>query len=199
MIHVIDNFLKDPHQVRSKGLKLHYKKGDYYPGYRSFEVDEYIKKNIISYSSKITNETLRIQKSAEGFDNCCYQYVTKKFQTGNFHTDFPTKYTCILFLTPEPPKNSGLEICDYDFKDTKWTKKFRDTKFNFIKNPDSLSNKIKYKISAHKYNQRFDPMIKVNNKFNRMVVFDGGLFHKQQNYFGSSAKDSRMTIATFLI
>ena len=183
MIHVIDNFLKDPHQVRSKGLKLQYKKGDYYPGYRSFEVDEHIKKNIISNASKITNETLRIQKSAEGFDNCCYQYVTKKFQTGNFHTDSPTKYTCILFLTPEPPKNSGLEICD----------------FNFLKNPDSISNKIKYKISAHKYNQKFDPMIKVNNKFNRMVIFDGGLFHKQQNYFGSSAKDSRMTIATFLI
>ena len=42
-------------------------------------------------------------------------------------------------------------------------------------------------------------MIKVNNKFNRMIIFDGNLFHKQQNYFGSSIKDSRMTIATFLI
>lgn len=200
MIYVVDNFLKNPYEVRSKSLGLKYRKGDYYPGWRSFEVDEQIKKYILSKSINLTEETsLRIQKSAEGYDNCSYQYVNKKFQTGNFHTDIPVKYTAILFLTPNPPKKSGLEICDYDFNNIETQSTLRGIKYKFIKNPDHIVNRLKYKIAAYKFNKMFTPIIKVNNKFNRFVLFDGKLYHKQQNFFGNTITDSRLTIATFLI
>ena len=209
MIFIQDNFLKDPFQARRLALKANYEMGDNYPGGRSFSVPHNIRDFILSESSRLLNEPMLeiIQRDFTEDENISFQYCTAKFREGMYHTDIPIMgssqevinrskyYSAMLYLTPNPPINSGLDVCDYDAKvDIESTDQW--IKHYFYQKPDSLHRRIRYSLVRRRCN-RTKPFIRIQNKFNRFVLFDGELFHKQQKFFGSSIKDARLTIATF--
>ena len=189
MIFVCDNFLKDPFSVRKDALNKKYFRQENTPGYRCLDVDVLVKNYIFK---KIDSLSLCNMSKIES----AFQYSTGDFKEGLFHTDYG-KYTCIVFLSLEPIKNSGTEICDsgilYNLPDT-WA----DDKHRFFNNRHNFFNKVRYNLLLKKINSKFTPSYTVNNIFNRMVVFDSCNYHRAQKFFGTSISDSRLTLVSFL-
>jgi hypothetical protein len=99
-----------------------------------------------------------------------------------FHCD-SQKWAAVLFLTPDAPPQSGTSF--YRHKETKihhasqidWDGGQGDIVFN-----------QKTFLDPTPY-ERVDT---VGNVFNRLVIFDGGLIHSGNDYFGWDMESSRL-------
>ena len=192
MIIVKDNFLKDPYAVRNIALKQKYEKSDFnYPGLRSFTVPDTIKEYILSQIKHFANDHHLVLKE------CSFQIVNKDFGEGIFHHD-NCQYTCLIYLSPNPPVDSGTEVCDLDQTDDNIWDNARKIRFDHYADPRNLIKKYKYDRIRRKVNLHYNPILKLQNRFNRCVIFDGFAHHRAQKFFGTSVQDSRLTIASFL-
>ena len=204
MLILKDNFFKDPYEVRRDGLHRQYNPspGYTYPGYRSFSLlagrpislppnlANYITDEV-RYFSK--NPSLKMQ--AGGF-----QYVTKDFITGIYHFDTEHTFSSIIFLSLDPPDNSGTEVSSipefgFDFDDV-WDRSMK-VRTDFHKDPSNFINAYKYRRAVKSINSKSKEIIQIPNKFNRFMMFDSYLFHRAQDFFGTSIEDSRLTIVSF--
>lgn len=195
---VIDDFLKNPDQVRLEALKAYSSQQHYtstrYPGTRILIENDYIKKYLTENISKLVGENIRIL-------DCCYQFIDKKCVKGLPHDDRDRKYSAIIYLNPSPPNNSGTEIFDYHYLD----------QFNIYKRDDFIVKSIKEKFSnsnknflhrflyskfANKLTREQKYKSIVANRYNRLLVFNSQLIHRAQNFFGEE-KNSRLTLITF--
>jgi hypothetical protein len=96
MIIIKNDFLKNPYEVRNFALKQKYNTEGNYPGYRSFQVSDYLKDYILKEAKyHFKDQNLKIYSA--------FQYVTKDFKEGLFDTD-NSKYASIIFLSPNSPK-----------------------------------------------------------------------------------------------
>lgn len=189
-----DNFFEDPNLIRKIALAQNYESsvGDrlIWPGYRtdaSVLASTYLTHRIWSLTG---DASLQITRST-------FQYIPERYGEGSFHVDSPDKYTCIIYLTPNPPDNSGTEVCDEmdDPMSQEYWDEFIPIKQSFIKEGINQKEYDRMrKLSAEKIN----PIVKVNNKFNRMLIFSSHLFHRAQKFFGSSLVDSRLTLVSFI-
>lgn len=187
MIYVKDDFLKNPYDVRNYALKQEYITEGIYPGHRSFNVSEEVKDLIL-------REAKNILKKQNIKCYAAFQYSTRDFKEGLFHTDI-SSYAAILFLTPNPPQNCGLELCEKC--DIVIDDHLAKDKHEFYKNTKSIKNQIKFDRLRRKINNSFSPIAKIPNKFNRIVIFDSKMHHRAQKFFGDSIENSRLTIASF--
>lgn len=187
MIFVKDNFLPNPYEVRSLALTQDYSSEGTYPGYRSFNVPEETNKYIL-------DEVKLILRKPNLTFGSGFQYSTKLFKEGLFHTDI-SSYASIIFLTPNPPQNCGLELCEKC--DIILSDELSKPKHEFYKNTSSIVNQIKFDRLIKRINNQFSPIAKIPNKFNRMVLFDSKMHHRAQKFFGNSIENSRLTLASF--
>tara|TARA_R100000008_G_C3566063_1_gene159209 strand:+ start:736 stop:1353 length:618 start_codon:yes stop_codon:yes gene_type:complete len=203
MIIIEDNFLKDPYGVRSTALKQKYGAPSelHYPGYATAPDCESVMN--ISTNQVLSKVKYLTQDSDLIINSSRFQYVTHEFDEGFYHLDLPDKYTCIIFLSPDPPDYSGTEVCDvlkdpsHGFFPQKYWDVLKDVRLEFHKNPRNLVNRYKYGRLREKFSKKNEPIVKVPNKFNRMILFDSNLFHRAQKFFGTSIGNSRLTLVTF--
>ena len=97
-------------------------------------------------------------------------------------------YACVIYLTPNPPPNSGTLLLEnpegglFDTKDPKIGKwKKPDTVFqgNFFDFPVSK----KYKVHT-----------KVENRYNRLIMYDARMLHAPEDAgFGDTKETARLT------
>ena len=194
MIHIVDDFLADPFNLRSIALKKKYAPERYnYPGVRCREVPDSIVQHVLSQVRYYTKE------SAGELSNPAFHYVTKEFLSGNFHTD-AYKYICIVYLSLESPSDSGTEICDKDqeFREDVNNEKIFKIIKDFHKNPSDLIIRYNYARVKRKLLSFYKPIMKIPNKFNRGLIFPAWYFHRAQNFFGTSIEDSRLTLVSFV-
>lgn len=187
MIHIKDNFFNDPYLIRNIGLKQEYVSEGFYPGSRSFDIPNIIENYTLSEVKYLLKNNILTCKSA-------FQYSTKEFKEGLFHSD-NSLYTSIVFLSPNPPQKTGLEICekcDIILEDSD-----ADIKHNFYKNTKNFLNSYRFNLLKNKLNKKFNPIAKIPNNFNRFILFDSSLFHRAQNFFGTSIENSRLTFISF--
>ena len=108
-------------------------------------------------------------------------------------------------ISVDPPKNSGTEVCDHNAPSPREgdyicesVDKNANIKREFFKDPQNLLKRYKYSRIMKKVNSYFDPIVKVPNKFNRMILFPGNNFHRAQRYFGTSIGNARLILISFL-
>ena len=200
MIHVCDNFFNDPYYVRNIALHEKYSTERFnYPGVRSYGVPESIKSNIFSKVKNFTKDSnLKIGPTT-------FQSIKKEFGTGIYHQD-NENYICIIYLSLDPPVNSGTEICDFGIDDERLEsgpdsldyERIREVQTSYFKDPFNLIKRYKYARLRRKLNSYFTPTTIVANKFNRGLIFSCKNFHRAQNFFGSSIEKSRLTIVSFM-
>lgn len=105
---IIDNFLTEPDRIREDGLELDYTKAQpNSPGWRGFrclytnmvgmELNELIKNKLDEIDSKFIGSYLR----------CFFHYTLNEDMSNTIHTDGIFDYAGVLYLTPNPPPNSG--------------------------------------------------------------------------------------------
>ena len=189
-IVVKDNFLKNPHEYRNFALKNRDKfitqvNGDW-PGYRYEVTDVFPQENI----RKLMPEPVTLSLSA-------FYSIGKEWQSGVCHFD-RTKYTSILYLSPEVPENSGTEI--YDHNRINLNEYYQGNKRSeyYLSNKNYF-DKLRFNRWLKKWNNKFgqgEPIV-ISNKFNRLMIYDSQRIHRAQDYFGSTIKDSRLILISF--
>lgn len=105
---VINNFLDNPDVIREDALELGYTKAlPNSPGWKGFrclytsmvgeEVCELVRNKLNELDPKFNNAILR----------CYFHYTLNEDMTNTVHTDGIFDYAGVLYLTPNPPPNSG--------------------------------------------------------------------------------------------
>ena len=205
MIHLEDDFFEDPYSIRSIALKSKYYSAEDYtwPGWRCWSIPEIVTNNILfKVRSIVGDPNLNFDYSRTqipGYPNSSFQYITKEFGDGVYHSDEGLHYICIIYLSLESSLDSGTEICDYDHgSDTFPRLMTTKLKQSFLRDPYNLIKRYRYARIRRKLNSYYNPLMKVPNKFNRGVIFPATYFHRAQNYFGTSIESARLTSVSFL-
>ena len=191
MIHVEDNFFKDPYSIRKLALRQTYECDRNHPGSRS-SVPTNISDNIRSKIEYIVKDsTIKLESSH-------FQYITKEYSDGLFHRD-PYRYICIVYLSLDPPEESGTEVCDYkQVPDNFFMPYIRRRKYEFHGSPHNLIKRYTYARLRRWKNSHYKVVMKVPNQFNRAIIFPATSFHRSQYSFGTSIENARLTFVSFV-
>lgn len=202
MIKIIDDFFPNPYEIRSEGIKCDsYKISSSYPGKRhaiSDQTKNFIEKKL----EKELGMNLQIQ-------DCGFDFITKEYVTGTPHSDRSNSdkqnfcdYSAVVYLNPDPPSNSGIELYGYAYKNRHLyfhTKNANKLKEGFFSSSKNLFDRFIWKnIIIPRCMRGLTHRVEVANKFNRMIVFDSDLIHRPQDYFGDKKENCRMSIISFL-
>jgi hypothetical protein len=169
---VVDNFYKNPDQVRSFALKQNFSfHPDYHKGKRTDTVYRFngLKENFESILG------FKIKNWENYGVNGCFQYCIAGDQLV-YHYD-NQEYAGVLFLTPDAPPNTGTS-----FYRSKYTKKIK-----VEQNDIPIIFKNGFLDSTE-----FDVVDVVGNVYNRLVLFDAQMIHAASTYFGNSIENGRL-------
>jgi len=197
-VTVISDFYENPDEIRKYALAQKYtychemKDIDYvFPGSRTKELRELsqslyekVCKKLISVFHLPEYDVMRWQI------NTSFQIVEAEYGHGLIHQDQNTVFAGVLYLTPDAPLDSGTSLfrknASYD-KDLYW-KQIKD-------------NDERFKRKEHidfSYHQMFDEVVRVNNVYNSLILFEGDIHHCANQFFGETKQDSRLAQVFFI-
>tara|TARA_Y100000592_G_C5447466_1_gene306816 strand:+ start:1035 stop:1643 length:609 start_codon:yes stop_codon:yes gene_type:complete len=200
MIFIFDNFLDDPYQLRNYALKsgLEYREDEtsVIPGIRHYDL--ITRKDKTDTSNIILRKIQQVTGECTKSTHCGFHLVSAKDYCGNVHIDIKSKYAAVLFLTPNPKKNSGTRIFNNSYE-YKWIGEhdFLKKTQQFNNSKKSWLDRIKYSYHMNKYEKQFGKGMDVENKFNRLLIYKSPVAHKALHYFGDEFKNSRLTFFAF--
>lgn len=151
---VIDNFFKNPNDVRNFGLTLNYRSrnpDEYFEGLRSDHLHTIDRNFCNNVCSKIIleyfgNGNYNYEASVFFHQTSTSDKFDSQWLTDKVHTD-PVIVTGIMFLTPDAPINCGTQ-------------------------------------TYQKVNGEYIPDVVMGNKFNRLIAYNGDVPHSAMDFFG---------------
>ena len=196
-ITVVDNFYENPDEIRKFALSQKYeychqiKDISYtFPGSRTKDLSiihpELFSKcchKITSLFHNFEHDVLRWQFTT------CFQSVTKDYERGVIHHDNNTVFAAVLYLTPEPSKNSGTSLY-------KAGKSFDQTKYEASLNANDERFRKNQAVDTG-YHQMFDEIVTVHNTYNSIIVYEGHHHHSANEFFGDTLENSRLAQVFF--
>ncbi len=197
-VTVISDFYEQPDEIRKYALAqkftyCHEIKGIQYvfPGCRTKDLRELsaslyekVCKKLISVFHIPEHDVMRWQIDTS------FQIVEGEYGQGLIHQDDNTVFAGVLYLTPDAPLNSGTSLfrknASYD----------DDLYWKIIKeNDDHFKNKAPIDFSYH---SMFDEVVRVNNVYNTLILFEGDIHHCANQFFGTSKHNSRLAQVFFV-
>ena len=198
-VTVIENFYENPDVIRNFALAQDYtfchdrpNLKYVYPGGRTrdlFDLDsvlhEKICKKLISVFHNSEHDYMRWALSTN------FQSVAAEYNEGVIHTDHDTIFAGVLYLTPDAPLNSGTSLFKknktFDEKQYLQALDYNDKKFR--------TGAIEMDTAYH---SMFDEIVRVNNVYNTLIIYEGRHFHAANQFFGKKLKDSRLVQVFFI-
>jgi hypothetical protein len=191
MIIVVDNFLKNPYDIKNHTIKnntFFSDKSHRWPGERCFEVPQICSNYLLSKTREYFNdETI---KYGEVF---FHKIPSNEVKCGWTHYDENFRYASILYLNETSKQNVGTEIYDYFWNTNYLTevetfRKIREKYLN-IKNKNIIQ-KFLFSKECEKFNKNFNKTkTTVSLKFNRYVAYEATRLHRAQNMFIGNNQD----------
>lgn len=177
---VVDDFYRDPNEVRNFALKQDFKVRGNFPGKRSKSfLNENLKQSIETilypYAGKVVN--WREEEFTGSFQ------ITNASDRSWIHTDGSCNWAGVLYLTPDAPLTSGTGLYKRKITNSQTTLSFES---------ETLSCFEPYDLS------RWELVDEIGNIFNRLVLYRGNLWHSALNFFGSNDIEGRL-FQTFFI
>jgi len=171
---IIDNFYVDPDAVRNFALSQEFSVTGNYPGSRtrSFFTDDVraaIEHNM-QFAGKITN----IYEHS-GYTGA-FQLTTASDRTW-IHSDYNNMWAGVCYLTPDAPHTGGTGL-------------FRHKRTGAHK-LSSAFEETTQKWEGYDYT-KWDLFDVIGNKYNRLIIYRGDLFHASLDYFGENKTDGRL-------
>lgn len=173
-LFIVDDFYEDPDSVRKFALEQPYTVEGNYPGLRtgpsspqdSMYLKKYIEANVISKS---------ISYWGDGY-NTAFQYTTEANSTWVHHDE--TQWAGIVYLSPNPPENSGTTM--YSHKETGiYDHSGSTADLNNVGDAEDLS--------------KWKKEIEIENRYNRLIIYNGLLYHRSTNAgFGQDLASGRL-------
>lgn len=197
-VTVISDFYDKPDEIRKYALAQKYKYCheldgiDYvFPGCRakelrelSYSLYEKICKRLITLFHVPDYDVMRWQI------NTTFQIVGGEYGSGLIHQDQNTIFAGVLYLTPDAPLDSGTSL----FKKNKNYNE--DLYWKLIKeNDEHFKNKEPIDFSYH---SMFDEVVRVNNVYNTLILFEGDIHHCANKFFGDTRQNSRLAQVFFV-
>lgn len=198
-ITVLENFYEDPDKIRTFALSQKYKfrhqiKGAEYvfPGCRTKDLSlinkplfEKLSKKIISLFHNEENDVMRWSITTS------FQSVSAEYGQGVIHADQNTVFAAVLYLTPDAPLDAGTSLFKpnnkFDADKYEWCLKENDRRFD--------EGQI---IMDTSYHDMFDEVVRINNVYNTLILYEGRHYHAANEFFGKSLKDSRLAQVFFV-
>lgn len=122
--------------------------------------------------------------------NTSFQIVEGEYQSGLIHQDQNTVFAGVLYLTPDAPLDSGTSLfkknASYDEELYLKLIKENDERFK-RKEPIDFS-----------YHSMFDEVVRINNVYNTLILFEGDIHHCANQFFGQTKQDSRLAQVFFI-
>lgn len=178
---ILDGFYNDPIDVRNMALNMEYEVTGNFPGARTKpvfnqSVYDIIQKAVQPFAGKIT------WWPKDGYTGS-FQYTTSRNRSW-IHADQTTNWAGVLYLTPDAPLSGGTGL-------------FRHKPTGLDQAPRKEDGSYDLELLAE-INKDSQDMTKwelsdfVGNKFNRLVLYRGDLFHTSLDYFGQDINDGRL-------
>lgn len=197
-VTVISDFYENPDEIRKYALAQKYtychqmKDIQYvFPGGRTKELRELsqslyekICKKLISVFHIPEHDVMRWQI------NTSFQIVEDEYGHGLIHQDQNTVFAGVLYLTPDAPLNSGTSLFrkNKNYNEDLYWKKIKENDERFKrKEPIDFS-----------YHEMFDEVVRVNNVYNSLILFEGDIHHCANQFFGKTKQDSRLAQVFFI-
>jgi len=198
-VTVVENFYENPDAIRKFALAQKYKfcheQADItyvYPGSRTQDLHaldsslyEKVCKKLVSIFHIHEHDYMRWAISTS------FQSVTEEYKQGVIHTDHSTVFAGVLYLTPDAPLNSGTSLF-------KKNATFDQEKYIRALEQNDAQFKVGQKIMATDYHSMFDEVVRVNNVYNTLIMYEGETFHAANNFFGTTLKNSRLSQVFFI-
>lgn len=181
---VIDNFYEDPDAVREFALYQTYFEGEGAVGYRTrkqFLFDGMKEKFEEIIREKIPDHT----PNGHGWKDVGINGRFQSCKAGTpmvYHCD-AQKWAGVLFLTPDAPPQSGTSFYRH-----KKTKVYHNSQINW----EAGQGMEVFNQHTFLDPTPYEKMDTVGNAYNRLVIFDGGLIHSGNDYFGWDFQSSRL-------
>jgi hypothetical protein len=166
---IIDDFYSDPDSVRNFALQQEFCVRGNYPGVRtkSFFTDD-VKEAIehyMQFAGKITTSF-----DHDGYTGA-FQIATAMDRTW-IHADHHNMWAGVCYMTPDAPHTGGTGLFRH-----KATGEHR-------KNGEENHEAYDY--------TKWDLFDRIGNKYNRLVIYRGDLFHASLDYFGDNLQNGRL-------
>jgi len=198
-VTIVENFYENPDAIRKFALSQKYQfchereNLEYvYPGSRTkdiFDLDKKLHettiKKLVSVFHNTEHDLMRWAVSTN------FQSVTDDYGEGVIHTDQNTIFAAVLYLTPDAPLASGTSLYR------------KNDKFDEAKYEAALArNDVKFRageiVMDTDYHDMFDEIVRINNVYNTLILYEGRHFHSANQFFGKNLKDSRLAQVFFI-
>ena len=187
-IIVVDNFYRNPMEVREFALKQNFPETGNFPGYRtheSYATDE-VRNLIQSYLTPYDME-IDLWECIPGNHNGMFQYTTACDRSWIHMDSQDTTMAAIIYLTPNAPFSAGTGFyTPKDHEETNW--------------PSGFCPKRGYKTGVpvpdgHAHGKditKWHLVDQVGNVFNRLVMYNSHMWHTSMDYFGDCKENGRL-------
>lgn len=190
---ILDNFFESPTLIREYALSLEYSKPNgNYPGIRTENLSKINPKLFEQVCSKVFSLFFDLKKENVGWDvDARFQLTDSKYESGWAHQDGELyQFAGVVYLNPDAPLHGGTSLCQLKQR-FEQDCSLRNDFYNDL--PVDIDQ---YRKQRDFHNSNFDTTLEVSNTFNRLFVYDGNIYHKENNFFGSD-KNSRLTLVFF--
>jgi len=168
---VVDDFYCNPDETRKFALSQEFDVKGNFPGCRTKDfLKDDVKNCIQEFVKPYTGKFIGFSNIYSG----SFQIATAKDRTW-IHSDANNKWAGVCYLTPNAPHTGGTGLFRH-----KTTGACSSTE---LKEGQSIEN-LDY--------TKWDLMDTVANKYNRLILYRGDLFHASLDYFGDNKENGRL-------
>lgn len=196
-VTIVDNFYENPEIVRDFALsQTFYPSNGKYPGQRTEMISNLSREFFNTFSEKLVSMFYDLGNTAlEWSIETTFQKIPKlsknkesKFNEGWIHYD-PCILSGIIYLSRD---SVGTNIYEpIDPKDAEHSQSQRDIFYS-----GSEISEEEYSKGIIENNSKFKPSVQVDGKFNRLLLFEGGVWHGVPSFYCNG--EDRLTQVFFV-
>jgi hypothetical protein len=193
---VIDNFLPYPNIVRKWAISQEYYNSEnfskrinsntFWPGIRTDHVMDLDREYADTVLNKISSIASNCFSNSPLTIKSYFQICKLSDGDSWIHQDNDVDLAAVLYLNPDAPVSSGTTL-------------YKCNNFNAWNSLDiNTMTKINRIEEKELHDKMFTPVDVIGNIYNRLILYRGDIFHKSNDYFGTTKEDSRLTQVFFL-
>lgn len=178
---IVDDFYQNVDEVREFVLNQEFDVRGNYPGQRTKSfANDHLKEHLNTLIRPFAGE---ITYWSDDEYNGAYQYTTQ-YERSWIHADSTTTWAALVYLTPDAPISGGTGL-------------FRHKRTGLESAPILPNGERDDKLLDSIYVDsqdltKWDMTDRLANKYNRLVMYRGDLFHMSLDYFGTNKENGRL-------
>lgn len=191
-LHVVDHFYPNPYRIREKALEMPFSEPEDFVGWRTRAYQPPGIKRLIETRFRIEidywEEDLSAIEACNGVFFSAFR-GGRQAETVGVHFDDPPEWMMLLiYLTPNSPYDAGTSLWQHR-KTGLTAKPNRKDAQNLGSSEEKLEALL---IRDSQRPRRWLEVDRIGNKFNRAIMFPGGLLHSATRHFGSNVANGRL-------